>query len=80
MAQLSDPGAVVDEWMYMIGGKKHWQQYNNTVRGYLRGEQSDLDVAEAWTAAGGVGTPAHAVPSGTCSVVLLYSKSCSPNS
>ena len=57
------------EWMYMIGGKKHWDKYNTAVRGYLRGEQSDLDVTKAWTAAGGVGTPAHAVPSGTCSVV-----------
>ena len=79
MSQLSDAAEAVDEWMYMIGGKKHWEEYNIAVRGYLRGEQSDLDVAEAWTAAGGVGTPAHAVPSGTCSVVLLYSKSCSAN-
>ena len=69
MAQLSASAGAVDEWMYMIGGKKHWEEYNIAVRGYLRGEQSDLDVAEAWTAAGGVGTPAHAVPSGTCSVV-----------
>ena len=61
-----------DEWMYMIGGKKHWEEYNIAVRGYLRGEQSDLDVAMAWSAAGGVGTPAHAVPSGTCSVVCCY--------
>ena len=69
MSQLSDAEEAVDEWMYMIGGKKHWEEYNIAVRGYLRGEQSDLDVAMAWTAAGGVGTPAHAVPSGTCSVV-----------
>ena len=61
-----------DEWMYMIGGKKHWEEYNIAVRGYLRGEQSDLDVAMAWSAAGGVGTPAHAVPSGTCRVVCCY--------
>ena len=76
MAQLSDAAGAVDEWMYMIGGKKHWEEYNIAVRGYLRGEQSDLDVAEAWTAAGGVGTPAHAVPSGTCSVVCC-SQMCS---
>ena len=76
MAQLSDAEEAVDEWMYMIGGKKHWEEYNIAVRGYLRGEQSDLDVAEAWTAAGGVGTPAHAVPSGTCSVVCC-SQMCS---
>ena len=79
MSQLADSAGAVDEWMYMIGGEKHWEEYNIAVRGYLRGEQSDLDVAEAWTAAGGVGTPAHAVPSGTCSVVVLYSKSCSAN-
>ena len=72
MSQLSASAEAVDEWMYMIGGKKHWEEYNTAVRGYLRGEQSDLDVAEAWTAAGGVGTPAHAVPSGTCSVVCSY--------
>ena len=76
MAQLSAAEEAVDEWMYMIGERKHWEEYNNTVRGYLRGEQSDLDVAEAWTAAGGVGTPAHAVPSGTCSVVCC-SQMCS---
>ena len=74
--RVQDAGGVVDEWMYMIGGKKHWEEYNIAVRGYLRGEQSDLDVAEAWTAAGGVGTPAHAVPSGTCSVVCC-SQMCS---
>ena len=76
MSQLSASAGAVDEWMYMIGGKKHWEEYNIAVRGYLRGEQSDLDVAEAWTAAGGVGTPAHAVPSGTCSVVCC-SQMCS---
>ena len=76
MAQLTDAAEAVDEWMYMIGGKKHWEEYNIAVRGYLRGEQSDLDVAMAWTAAGGVGTPAHAVPSGTCSVVCC-SQMCS---
>ena len=76
MSQLSDAEEAVDEWMYMIGGEKHWEEYNIAVRGYLRGEQSDLDVAEAWTAAGGVGTPAHAVPSGTCSVVCC-SQMCS---
>ena len=67
-----DAVAVADEWMYMIGGKKDWEEYNIAVRGYLRGEQSDLDVAKAWSAAGGVGTPAHTVPSGTCRVVCSY--------
>ena len=57
------------EWMYQIGGKKHWEDYNIVVRGYLRGENCDTDVAKAWVEAGGSGTPAHAVPSVTCSVV-----------
>ena len=57
------------EWMYQIGGKQHWEDYNTVVRGYLRGESCDTDVAKAWVEAGGSGTPAHAVPSGTCSVL-----------
>ena len=64
---------VADEWMYQIGGKKHWGEYNTVVRGYLRGDKLDVDVVKAWTAAGGVGTPANAVPSGTCfAVVYCY--------
>ena len=72
IAKQENTAETGDEWMYMIGGKKDWDEYNNAVRGYLRGEQSDLDVAMAWSAAGGVGTPAHAVPSGTCRVVCCY--------
>ena len=72
IAKQENTAETADEWMYMIGGKKEWEEYNNAVRGYLRGEQSDLDVAMAWSAAGGVGTPAHAVPSGTCRVVCSY--------
>ena len=64
--------STADEWMYQIGGKKHWEDYNIVVRGYLRGECRDTDVAKAWVEAGGSGTPAHAVPSGTCSVVCSY--------
>ena len=72
VSEEEETAETADEWMYMIGGKKDWEEYNITVRGYLRGEQSDLDVAMAWSAAGGLGTPAHAVPSGTCSVVCCY--------
>ena len=68
--EQNTPGT--DEWMYQIGGKKHWDSYNIVVRGYLRGERCDTDVAKAWVEAGGSGTPAHAVPSGTCSVVCSY--------
>ena len=64
-----DTSIAADEWMYQIGGKKHWEDYNTVVRRYLRGAASDTDVAKAWVEAGGCGTPAHAVPSGTCSVV-----------
>ena len=60
---------VMDEWMYQIGGKKHWEDYNTVVRGYMHGECRDTDVAKAWVEAGGSGTPAHAVPSGTCGTV-----------
>ena len=66
-----DNSTAADEWMYQIGEKKHWEDYNTVVRGYLRGESCDTDVAKAWVEAGGSGTPAHAVPSGTCSVVTL---------
>ena len=63
---------ATDEWMYQIGEKKHWEDYNTVVRGYLHEEIRDTDVAKAWVEAGGSGTPAHAVPSGTCSVVCSY--------
>ena len=37
---MNDSGyhTAADEWMYMIGGKKLWDDYNQTVRKYLRGE------------------------------------------
>ena len=67
-----DTVTTMDEWMYQIGGKKHWEDYNTVVRRYLCGAAPDTDVARAWVEAGGSGTPAHAVPSGTCSVVCSY--------
>ena len=39
--------AVVDEWMYVIGGEKRWDAYNTAVRGYLRGAATAEEVAEA---------------------------------
>ena len=69
VSKEEETSTAADEWMYQIGGKKHWDLYNTAVRGYLRGESCDTDVAKAWVEAGGSGTPAHAVPSGTCSVV-----------
>ena len=72
VSKEEETSTAADEWMYQIGGKKHWDLYNTAVRGYLRGESRDTDVAKAWVEAGGSGTPAHAVPSGTCSVVCSY--------
>ena len=72
IAKQENTAETGDEWMYMIGGKKDWDEYNTVVRGYLLDEKAALDVAKAWSAAGGVGTPAHAVPSGTCRVVCSY--------
>ena len=42
--------AVVDEWMYIVGEKKGWDDYNLAVRGYLRGEATAAEVAAAATA------------------------------
>ena len=72
VSKNEEASTAADEWMYLIGGKKHWDLYNTVVRGYLRGESCYTDVARAWVEAGGSGTPAHAVPSGTCSVVCSY--------
>ena len=70
--QETGRGMVVEEWMYVVGGKKHWEDYNTAVRGYLRGTKSDAEVGKAWRDAGGVGAPVSAVPSGTCKAVRCY--------
>ena len=72
VSKEEETSTATDEWMYQIGKEKHWDLYNTVVRGYLRGESRATDVAKAWVEAGGSGTPAHAVPSGTCSVVCSY--------
>ena len=36
-----------EEWMYQIGGKKDWEDYNQAVRGYLKGETSAEAVQSA---------------------------------
>ena len=64
VSKEKESSTATDEWMYQIGGKKHWEDYNTVVRGYLRGECCDTDVAKAWAEAGGRGTPAREVPSG----------------
>ena len=74
VSREDDTVCAAQEWMYKIGRKKHWEEYNTVVRGYLRGERCYKDVAKAWEEAGGGGggTPAHAVPYGTRSVVRSY--------
>ena len=45
---LMEASAVpVDEWMYQIGEKKDWEDYNQAVRGYLKGETSAEAVSAA---------------------------------
>ena len=39
---------AVDEWMYLVGGKKEWEDYNQAVRKYLKG----VAVEEAAESAG----------------------------
>ena len=51
--------AAVDEWMYQIGGKKHWEDYNQAVRKYLKGEVSADDVNSAAATDNLAGTPVH---------------------
>ena len=70
--QETGRGMVVEEWMYAVGVKKHWEDYNTAVRGYLRGTTCDVEVGKAWRDAGGVGAPVSAVPSGTCKAVRCY--------
>ena len=58
--------AEADEWMYQIGAQKDWDNYNQAVRRYLKGETS----AEAVAAAAVVGNcalyPVHVTTSLDC--------------
>ena len=58
-----------NEWMYAIGGKKDWDDYNRAVEGYLKGNGSAGEIERLWVSAGGCGRPASAVPSGRCRVL-----------
>ena len=61
----------VDEWMYVVGGKKDWEDYNLAVRSFLRGECSAEDVAAA-ERKGPAYTPVNVVASsGGCDVLYL---------
>ena len=53
----------VDEWMYQIGAKKDWDDYNQAVRQYLKGETSAEDVAIAATKGNCALYPVHVVAS-----------------
>ena len=61
----------VEEWMYVVGGKKDWEDYNLAVRSFLRGECSAEDVAAA-ERKGPAHTPVNVVASsGGCDVLYL---------
>ena len=63
--------SVVDEWMYVVGGKKDWEDYNLAVRSFMRGECSAEDVAAA-ERKGPAYTPVNVVASsGGCDVLYL---------
>ena len=53
----------VSEWMYQIGAKKDWDDYNRAVRRYLKGETSAEDVAVAATKGNCALYPVHVVAS-----------------
>ena len=40
-------GSASSEWMYQIGKNNEWDQYNTTVRKYLKGDVSAAAVEEA---------------------------------
>ena len=63
--------AVVDEWMYQIGEKKDWEDYNQAVRKYLKGEVAAHTV-EGMTHTGAfVQTPARVTPASVKGGVLF---------
>ena len=48
LAKVEDADmATSDEWMYTVGGKKNWEDYNTVVRSYFRGDASPDDVLAA---------------------------------
>ena len=63
--------SVVEEWMYVVGGKKDWEDYNLAVRSFMRGECSAEDVA-AVERKEPAHTPVNVVASsGGCDVLYL---------
>ena len=56
-----------EEWMYVIGGRTHWEDYNETVKLYLKGEASEHSVATAARRGAGAGA------GGTASTPLTVS-------
>ena len=60
----------VDEWMYQIGGKKDWEDYNQVVRKYLKGETSAADVDAAAVLCGSKVTPVKVTPTSVKGNVL----------
>ena len=44
--EQADPVTVAEEWMYQIGKSSEWENYNTTVRKYLKGDVSAAAVEE----------------------------------
>ena len=64
--------STLNEWMYVVGGKKDWEDYNTAVRSFMRGECSAEDVAAA-ERHGPAHTPVNvSASSGGCDVLKLY--------
>ena len=58
--------AEADEWMYQIGAQKDWDDYNQAVRRYLKGETSADAVAAAAVVGNCALHPVHVTASLDC--------------
>ena len=47
LLNMAASGHPVEEWMYQIGKNSEWENYNTTVRKYLKGDVSAAAVEEA---------------------------------
>ena len=62
-----------DEWMYQIGEKKDWDDYNQAVRRFLKGETSATAVAAAAMHGNCAKYPVHVTASLDCLRLPSYS-------
>ena len=71
VSKEEDAVDVADEWMYQIGGKKHWEDYNQAVRKYLKGEVSAAVVNSAACTEPLAATPVRVAASPSRTVLRL---------